>query len=286
VAGPGPRPAVGEAFHLEETVPYLHTNGIRLSYERSGRGENVLLIMGQAAAGHVWTLHQTPALHQAGYQTITLNNRGIPPSDAPPGRYTLADMVDDTKGLIDALGLAPCRIVGTSLGALIAEELAIRWPYLVRSAVLMATKARADAIRTAQTMAERILLESGIRLPPQYDAVDSVVKMLSPATLNDEVAVSNWLDIFELAGETATGASGQVWVDHLEDRRPALRAISVPCRVIAFADDLIAPPHLAAEAAEAIPNCDFVEIPRCGHLGHLERPGEVNAAIIEFLDKY
>jgi pimeloyl-ACP methyl ester carboxylesterase len=242
--------------------------------------------MGQSAAGHVWTLHQTPALHQAGYQTITFNNRGIPPSDVPAGKYTLADMVADTKGLIDALDLAPCRIVGTSLGALVAEELAIHWPHLVRCAVLMATRARADAIREAQTMADRVLLESGIRLPPKYDAVDTVVKMLSPATLNDDTAVSTWLEIFELAGETAIDASGQVWVDTVEDRRQALRAISAPCRVIAFADDLIAPPHLAIETAEAIPDCDFVEVPRCGHLGYLERPDEVNAAIIEFLDKY
>ena len=267
-------------------MPYLHTNGIRLSYERSGRGENVLLIMGQSAAGHVWTLHQTPALRQAGYQSITFNNRGIPPSDAPPGRYTLADMVDDTKGLIDALDLAPCRIVGTSLGALIAENLMIRSPHLVRCAVLMATRPRTDVFREAQTMADRMLLESGLQLPPKYNAADTVVKMLSPVTLNDDTAISNWLEIFELSGETANGAIGQAWVDTMMDRRPALRAISVPCRVIAFTDDLIAPPHLVAETAEAIPGCDFVEIPRCGHLGYLERPDEVNTAIIEFLDKY
>jgi pimeloyl-ACP methyl ester carboxylesterase len=38
--------------------------------------------------------------------------------------------------------------------------------------------------------------------------------------------------------------------------------------------------------AEAIPDCDFVEIPACGHLGHLERPEAVNAAVLEFLDKH
>ncbi|WP_218922692.1 alpha/beta fold hydrolase [Streptomyces vietnamensis] len=38
--------------------------------------------------------------------------------------------------------------------------------------------------------------------------------------------------------------------------------------------------------ADAIPGCDFVEIPDCGHLGYLERPYEVNAAVIEFFDKY
>jgi pimeloyl-ACP methyl ester carboxylesterase len=61
--------------------------------------------------------------------------------------------------------------------------------------------------------------------------------------------------------------------------------VTAPCRVIAFADDLVAPPHLAVEVSDCIPECDYVEIQACGHLGYLERPGEVNAAIIEFLDK-
>jgi pimeloyl-ACP methyl ester carboxylesterase len=69
------------------------------------------------------------------------------------------------------------------------------------------------------------------------------------------------------------------------DRREALRKVTAPCRVIAFSDDLITPVPLAAEVAEAIPDCDFVEIPACGHFGYLERPDEVNSAIIEFLDK-
>jgi pimeloyl-ACP methyl ester carboxylesterase len=65
-----------------------------------------------------------------------------------------------------------------------------------------------------------------------------------------------------------------------------LRRIAVPSRVIAFTDDVICPPHLAAEVAEAIPDCDYVEIGGAGHLGNLEQPDEVNAALIEFLDKF
>jgi pimeloyl-ACP methyl ester carboxylesterase len=42
--------------------------------------------------------------------------------------------------------------------------------------------------------------------------------------------------------------------------------------------------RLSAEAA-AIPDCDYVEIGSAGHVGYLERPDEVNSAIIEFLDK-
>ena len=55
--------------------------------------------------------------------------------------------------------------------------------------------------------------------------------------------------------------------------------------MISFSDDLITPPHLGAEVAEAIPDCDFIEIGAAGHFGYLERPAEVNSAILEFLAK-
>lgn len=264
-------------------MPHVFTNGIRLSYHRSGRGKPVLLIMGSAASSRVWTVHQAPALADAGYEAVMFDNRGIPPSDTPPGRYSLEDMVADTGGLIEALDLAPCRIVGTSLGAMIAQELAVSRPDLVRCAVLMATRARVDAFRLAYTKAFRALAESGVRPPAAYGSVVSVLQMLSRRTLNDDAEISSWLELFELSGgETAYG---QAWADPVDDRRRALETVTAPCRVIAFADDVIAPPHLCAEVAEAIPDCDLVEIPSCGHLGYLERPAQVNAAVIEFLDK-
>lgn len=267
-------------------MPFVHTNGIQISYQRSGCGEPVLLIMGSSAAGRVWSMHQTPALNRAGYETITLDNRGIPPSDAPEGDYSLADMVADTRGVIEGLDLGPCRIVGTSLGSMIAQELALGWPHLVRSAILIASRARSDAFRRAQAAADRALRESGVRIPPKYQAAKTVMEMLSPATLDDEDAAKTWLEVFELSGGGDTALGQASVVDHLGDRREALRDIVVPCRAIAFADDLICPPHLVAEVADAIPDCDFVQIPDCGHLGYLERPEQVNSAIIEFLDKY
>ncbi|MER5889426.1 alpha/beta fold hydrolase [Streptomyces sp. NPDC001941] len=266
-------------------MPYVTSNGIRLSYQRAGQGEPVLLIMGSGAAGHVWTTHQTPALNAAGYETIVFDNRGIGASDAPAGMYALDDLVADTIGLIEALDLGPCRLVGTSMGSMIAQEVAARAPHLVRSAVLLATRARSDVTRRALTEADLALRESGVRLPPKYTAVRTVLEMLSPATLNDDTAAAGWLEILELTGGNTDGG-GQAGVDRAGDRREALRAITVPCRTVAFADDVICPPHLVAEVADAIPGCDHVEIPDCGHLGNLERPAVVNEAILEFLAKY
>jgi pimeloyl-ACP methyl ester carboxylesterase len=266
-------------------MPYVSNNGIRLAYERAGLGERVLMIMGQSAGGSVWSLHQLPALKKAGYEVITFDNRGVPPSDVPPGDYSLTDLVTDTEGLIEALDAGPCRLVGTSLGSLVAAELAARRPDLVTCCVLMALRARADVARRALNVAERALARSGIQLPPTYEAAISVLQMFSPDTVNDDAAMSMWLEIYEVARARRAAASGQDAIDLTLDRRDMLRTIQVPCRVIGFSDDLVCPPHLCAEAAEAIPDCDYVEIGSCGHVGYLERPVEVNSAIIEFLDK-
>jgi pimeloyl-ACP methyl ester carboxylesterase len=266
-------------------MPYVSINGLRLAYERAGSGEPVLLIMGQAAGGNAWRMFQVPALNDAGYEAITFDNRGVPPSEAPPGDYCLADLVADTAGLIEALNVGPCRLVGTSMGAFIATELAISRPDLVTCCVLVALRSRGDAVRRALSAGERELARSGIQLPAGYAAAVSVLQMLSPATLKDDLATSGWLDIYELAAARKAAASGQTAIDLVSDRRDTLRSVQVPCRVIAFSDDLLCPPHLCAEVADAIPDCDYVEIASCGHLGYLERPDEVNSAIIEFLAK-
>jgi pimeloyl-ACP methyl ester carboxylesterase len=266
-------------------MPYVSTNGIRLSYERAGSGDPVLMIMGQAAGGNVWSMYQVPALTRAGYEVITFDNRGVPPSDVPPGDYSLADMVADTIGLIEALGIGPCQVVGTSLGGFVATELAVTRPDLVTCCVLIALRSRADAYRRALSAAEDEMRRAGTQLPASYDAAISVLQMFSPATINDDVAVPMWLDIYEISAGRRAAAGGQSAIDLLSDRRDALRAVPVPCRVIAFSDDLMCPPRLVAEVAETIPDCDYIEIGSCGHVGYLERPDEVNSAIIEFLDK-
>lgn len=266
-------------------MPYVFANGIRLAYERSGHGKRVLMIMGQAAGKNVWSTYQVPALNLAGYETITFDNRGVPPSAVPPGDYALADLVADTACLIEALGIAPCRIVGTSMGATIATELAVSRPDLVTCCVLIATRARADAVRRALSVGQQALTRAGIELPATYDAALSVLQMFSPATLNDDTASPTWLDIYEMSAGRRSSARGQDAIDLTSDRRGTLRAVPVPCRVIAFSDDLMCPPHLSAEVADIIPDCDYVEIRDCGHVGYLERPDEVNSAIVEFLDK-
>jgi pimeloyl-ACP methyl ester carboxylesterase len=257
-------------------------NGINLHFDEYGSGEPVLLIMGSGAKGRTWRPYQVPALTAAGYRVITVDNRGISPTDLCPEGFTLDDMVADTAGLIEALGIGPCRIVGFSLGGMLVQELLLAHPDLVARAVLMATRGRTDRLRAAMSAAESELLESGIELPLRYAAVVQATQFLSPRTHADDRRIRDWLDIFEMAPADRSVRRAHLGLELIGDRLEEYRKIKSPCLVVGFSDDLIAPPSLCREVSEYIPGCRYEEVAGCGHYGYLEQPQSVNSLIIDF----
>ncbi|MEU1049309.1 alpha/beta hydrolase [Streptomyces sp. NPDC005897] len=263
-------------------MPLATVNGIRLNYEDTGSGEPVVLIMGSGSGGRAWHMYQVPALTAAGYRVVTFDNRGIPPTDVCADGFTVDDMVADVVALAARLRLGPFRVIGTSMGAYVAQELAVARPDLVRQAVLMASRARSDALRAALARAERELHRSGVRLPARYQAVVQAMQSLSPRTLDDEQAVVDWLDVMELSGQNEAGRGAQLGLEPMPDRRRAYADIEVPCHVVSFADDLVTPPRAGEELAGIIPDAGFEVVPDAGHYGYLENPEAVNKSILEF----
>jgi pimeloyl-ACP methyl ester carboxylesterase len=253
-----------------------------LAYEDRGSGEPVLFIAGRGGAGRGWHLHQVPAFQAAGYRTITFDNRGVGATENADG-FTAQTMVADTAALIEHLGLGPTRIVAVSMGAYIAQELMLARPELVSQAALLATRGRLDRTREFSLRAEKALADSGIQLPAKYSAKVRLLESFSPKTCNDDRAVSDWIDMFTFwpVKQTA-GLRCQLGIAPDTNRLPDYRAIAVPTLVIGFADDVVVPPHLAQEVADALPNSRYLQIPDAGHLGFLEQPAAVNAAILQF----
>ena len=68
------------------------------------------------------------------------------------------------------------------------------------------------------------------------------------------------------------------------NRLLAYRSVAAPVLVIGFADDVVTPPYLGREIADAMPNGRYLQIPDAGHLGFLERPQTVNAAALQFFE--
>ncbi|WP_226365366.1 alpha/beta fold hydrolase [Pseudonocardia sp. ICBG162] len=263
-----------------------HLNGIRLSWtDHGGDGPPVVLVMGTGSPGRVWQTHQVPALRDAGHRVLTLDNRGIPPSDECAHGFTVDDMAADVLALVAHLDAGPAALVGTSLGSRVVIEAGLARPDLVSRVVAMAAHARLGPVQRAVTAGEIALADAGVELPEDYHAAVSALQYLSPATLRADREAQDWLDILAFAGAgVSKGHRAQLQVSMaLRDRTEAYRALAVPLLVLAFADDAAIPPHLSREVADAVPGARYVEIADAGHYGYLERPDEVNRATVEFL---
>lgn len=264
-------------------------NGIELAYEVTGTGDPVLLIGGSGMPPAAWQLSQVPALVAAGYQVITFASRGVMPSQAPPPPYTVTAMAADTAGLIDHLGLVPCRLVGASLGGFVAEELCRARPDLVRGVALISCAGRATAFVRAKFAADRELFAAGA-VPYSHDLVDALVHVLPGEMLRDEdAAVEHWIAMLAHQPAFWANADGRIgqfeaaWSWMLdEDRVGSWPGVTAPCLVIAFEDDLYFPPRIGREAAGAMADATFVEIAGAAHGGLFEKGHEINDLLTDF----
>ncbi|MEU6369410.1 alpha/beta hydrolase [Streptomyces sp. NPDC046931] len=261
-------------------MPELRSGDVDLVYTRKGAGEPVLLITGSGGRARAWDAHQVPTLLRAGYQTVTFDHRGGGPGPSKP--FGLKDMVEDAARLIEGLGLAPCRVVGVSLGAIVAQELALRRPGLLCQAVFMATRGRTDAMRHAMVTAEIEQSRGGPTVSAAHRGVLRAMQNLSQSTLRDDSRAENWMALMEGPLDTSDGYRYQLESTLIPNRLRDYGGIRVPCAVISFGDDIVTPPHLGREVAQAVEDCHYVEIPHCGHFGYLEDPRSVNDALTAF----
>src|SRR5262245_24542276 len=118
-------------------MPTFTRDGVDIFYEVKGSGRPVMLVAGLAADSAFWL----PSLDAiaAKHQVITIDNRGCGravPLDAATG---IRVMADDCMALAAHLKLAKVTLVGHSMGGMIVQECAIRYPDAVDRVVLVST---------------------------------------------------------------------------------------------------------------------------------------------------
>ena len=268
-------------------MPEATVNGVRLGYEIDGEGDPVVLVCGTGQPAISWRFALGPDLVAAGYQVVTYDNRGVAPSQAPPPPYSVADLVADAAALIEELGVGPCWVAGLSLGALVTQELALARPDLVRGAAMMATTGRSTVMSRSWAQAYLEVARTGVVLPRRLEAVTTAMQVMSPVHQLDDAFIGPWLELMEAApGWEGAGMEGQYAADlAYDDRLGALTAVAVPSLVIGFQHDLLTPPALGREVAEAIPGARYVEVPDCGHLGPIESPEAVLPLLLDFFSE-
>ncbi|GAA2243253.1 alpha/beta fold hydrolase [Streptomyces amakusaensis] len=264
----------------------IELGGITLAYEEFGSGDPVVLAMGAGSPGRVWRAHQVPALVAAGLRVIVFDARGVGGSSPCPEGFTFDDLTDDLAGLIEKVAQGPAHVVGTSLGARVAQQLALHRPDLVNRLALLATRGRPDAALTVFSQAQIALHDHNVALPTEARAALGALANLSPASLRDEIEAEDWLAILGMTPATPSAGVRAQFAAALTGFPPSVSAfagITAPTLVVSFADDRLSPPELGAEIADAVPGARSEVVPDTGHFGYLERPAEVNRLLVDFL---
>jgi 3-oxoadipate enol-lactonase len=120
---------------------FVEVNGIRLWHRITGSGEPVCQIHG-AGFGHYNLDPVTPLIADAGFMVVDYDQRGYGASDKPVQHYDMEVFADDLAGLMDALGIERAHIHGTSMGGMVAQVFAGKYPERTISVVINCSAAK------------------------------------------------------------------------------------------------------------------------------------------------
>jgi 3-oxoadipate enol-lactonase len=277
--------AIGEAEDEQESSGlegFATVGEIRMYCEIHGEGEPLLLIMG--LGGHIldWGSVLPERLAES-RSVIVFDNRGAGRSDQPAGPYSIAEMANDTVGLLDVLGIERADVFGVSMGGMIAQEMAVRHPERINRLILGATSPGGDASVLAPP-------EVQAYLEPRLDlTLHEVLWWSAPASFPQEFIHAN-PDIVERKVQANMGYPSSIdayraqlaayRAFEIEDRVSEIRA---PTLVIAGDSDILIPLENGRILAEKIPGAEFREIEGAGHLFWISHPNETFSAVAEFL---
>jgi len=278
-SGPGGRVTREDVEAYAEILASRVTvaDGVALEVPVKGDGERLVLLPGFGADVTAFA-RQIPVLAQR-YRTLGVNPRGVGLSDAPEAeRYDVATAAADAA----AVARGPAHVVGASLGAAIALEVALSHPECVRSLTLVTPFVRAGArLRAAAEAWCRLAAEAS----RETLARALVPWLFSSGFLADDARRDRAVRaLAQMAARVPARtlercrAGMYAWSG---TRESELGRVSVPTLVIVAGEDLLTPD--GEEIAESIPGARLVIVPGAGHAVGLEAPEAVNDALLEHL---
>lgn len=117
-------------------MPEIQANGVRLHYQQSGSGPDVVLVHAVTSNQAVWLFSGLVDVLAAEFRVTAYDLRGHGFSERPPTGYTSTDMARDFRELHSALGLGPAVLVGHSFGGVVALHAALVSPEAARGVIL------------------------------------------------------------------------------------------------------------------------------------------------------
>jgi pimeloyl-ACP methyl ester carboxylesterase len=240
--------------------------------------------MGIGYDSSLWTLQQVPVLSTC-FRVIILDNRDVGRSSTVSHSYTIADMADDLAGLVDALGIERTHVLGLSMGAMIAQEFALRHANRLDRLVLTGCGGA-----PARSAVDPIGIWSWVKANDATGEVfggQQLTSLFSTAFLRNREAVQQTSALLAANPYPVTPEAyqrqAQAYLNF--DSLDRLGGITAPTLVIVGEQDLVTPPWIAREVADAILGARFEVIRGAGssHVVPIERPDEFNQLVSNFL---
>ena len=257
------------------------SDGARIFYRSIGRrdGPTLLLLQGLGCDGRGWIM-QWPIFSQR-FRCIVVDNRGVGRSDKPPGPYSLEQMARDGVAVLDAERVDSAHVIGVSMGGVVSQLLAIKYPQRVRSLVLAATSGQHHSWRIGllarwQYLAVRYgMAKVALAVAPYFVGARARRLLGSAASIAVRVVLPR----------DAKGFVSQL--EAILELPDALREshanVVMPTCVVVGEDDTLTPPEDSRELAARLPRGELHVLPDVGHSLIAEAPLQFNRTVLSFL---
>ncbi|MGO4711399.1 alpha/beta fold hydrolase [Bradyrhizobium sp. 2TAF24] len=290
---------------MTEVVEFASVDGLELAYDERGpaSGPVVLLIMGLGTQMIAWPEDFCNQLAAAGFRVVRFDNRDIGLStklvDAPRMRlasvvfktvlgrkikapYTLDDMAADAVGLLDALDIETAHIVGASMGGMIAQIVAARYPERTRSLVSIMSSSGNPKLPRSRRKVNAVMLG---RRPKAENREQLIRYGMRLSKVISSPAYPTPLDVLRQKVEAAVdrsyyplGAVRQLAAIMASGSRvDLLRTITTPTLVLHGADDPLVPVEGGIDTAAHVSGAKLKIIPGMGH----DFPAEVTPMLAD-----
>jgi len=255
----------------------IKANGIDISYELAGKpGAPVVMTSNSILADYGMWDDQVADL-VGPYRLLRYDTRGHGGTQATPGAYTIDLLVEDARGLLDALGVDKVHFVGLSMGGMIGQLFAAKHPQRLHSLVLC---------DTASELGPESVWDGRMTLARDKGIAAFVGPMTErwltkPFRDNHPAAVAKMGKM--IARSSVDGFCGCAAAIKTMNLTPLLPTIKAPTQVIVGEHDVGTPVAMAQAIHAAIPGSRIEIVKDSAHMPNIEQTATFNRILLDFL---
>ncbi len=253
---------------------------INLSCAERGAGDPVVLVAGGYLEMEQW--EPLVELLSVDHRVIWFDQRGVGASEKATTGYTIEQLAADTANLIEALEAWPCALFGSSLGGLVAIEVALRHGSQVRALILAATAAGARGAPTPRETQAAMFRGAAHALEEVVAALMEVLFASDYCGRHPEMAERAVAKRREQPGP-AIATLGPLQSALRYDPLERLAGLETPTLVLHGSEDRLVPVGNARILSEAMPQATRIVVPGAGHAVVTEAAERVHEAVRAFL---